>query len=169
MSSSTKELSTSDRPSLAIYDDPDHEPPVGTAEHALWLVHWHIAYEDEARIDKLGELYADDIVWEMHFPFETPAFQGKDAVLANYRGLMSVIPDLGGPVLSRYSTPAHAFIDQWVSYTTTIPEGVPRQGLLASDMLPEGRLMTGRLLHDFKIRDGLIARETAFFVPEAVK
>jgi hypothetical protein len=153
---------------LQVYDDPANEPPAGTPDHALWLVHWHLAYEDDKQIDQLGRLYADDIVWEMHFPFETPRFEGKEAVLSNYRGLLSVLPDLGGPLLRRYATADSAFLDQRVSYTTVIPPGVPKVGLLASDMLPEGKTMHGRLLHDFRISDGLIAKETAFFIPEHI-
>jgi len=157
-----------DTAGLQVYGDPDNEPAVGTPEHALWLVHWHVAYEEENQLEQLARLYADDIVWEIHFPFDTPRFEGKEGVLNNYRGLLSVIPDLGGPLLRCYATADSVFLDQLVSYTTVIPPGAPKEGLLASDMLPEGRTMHGHLLHDFKIREGLIAEEIAFFVPEKI-
>ncbi|MDZ7885576.1 MAG: nuclear transport factor 2 family protein [Mycobacterium sp.] len=153
---------------LQVCDDPANEPAVGTSEHALWLAHWHFAYEESHQLEQLAELYTDDIIWEMHFPYETPRFVGKDAVLNNYRGLLAVMPDLGGPVIWRHASPEAVFIDQHIHYTTVIPDGVPKEGLLASDMLPEGRTMHGRLLHDFKIRDGKIAEEIAYFVPERI-
>ena len=58
-------------------------PPMGTPEHADWLVHWHFEFENPQQIDMLGELYTDDIVWEL--PSAGIEFRGKRDVIENYR------------------------------------------------------------------------------------
>lgn len=145
----------------AIYPDAENQPPVGSADHALWLVNWHVVWERADLVDQLGQLYTDDIEWEFHIPGVDLAFTGKRDVLANYARLLGVLQDFRETLNDAYSTPTRVFTDQSISYTV----GPGAEGLMDPTVLPPGATVHGRLLHNFHVRDGLLAREIAYFIP----
>jgi|SRR5882757_3807156 len=145
---------------VAVCANPEHEPPRGTAEHARWLVHWHLEWENPEQLDLLGTLYSDDIAWEMNFPGEYIAHTGKDAVLANYSALLTTLQNLTGTTLECFSTPDRVFIDQHISYD------VATQSAVDSAQVRGGDQVEGRLVHNFRIAHGLISHETAYFIPD---
>jgi hypothetical protein len=146
-----------------VYSDPDNEPPVGTSEHALWLVHWHLVLEQAELISELGKLYQDDIGWELHLPGLDLAFEGKENVLQHYTALTNAITDWTDTNNDIFANPTHVFCDQTISYKISPEVGA----LFDESVVPPGGQVAGRMLHNFHIRDGLIAREIAYFVPGA--
>ncbi|MFF4806311.1 nuclear transport factor 2 family protein [Streptomyces sp. NPDC002144] len=144
-----------------VYPDAGTEPPKGTAEHALWLVHWHLEWENPEQLDQLATLYSDDITWEFHIPGADLVYGGKPAVLDNYRRLLVVLQDLQGSLVDAYATSERCFIDQRISYVV----GPGSEGLMDPSVLPPGARVEGRLMHNFHVRDGLLSREVAYFVP----
>ncbi|MGY4708817.1 nuclear transport factor 2 family protein [Mycolicibacterium sp. CBM1] len=146
-----------------IYADPDNEPAVGTADHALWLVHWHVALEAAERITDLAKLYRDDIEWALHFPGVDFEYQGKESVLKHYEELFRATSDFEDLTHDVYATPNRVFIDQTIGYTISPDAGE----IMDVSVVPPGGRVTGRLLHNFTVEDGLIAKEIAYFVPSA--
>ena len=43
--------------------------------------------------------------------------------------------------------------------------GPGSEGLMDPSVLPPGGFVSGRLLHNFHVRDGLLSREIAYFIP----
>ena len=137
------------------YDQP---PPVGTAEHALWLAYWHFAFENPNQLDMLGELYTDDIVWEL--PSAGIKFQGKAEVIDNYRRTFAAL-DLANFAfvpIDRYATPTRVFDDREAIFTVDDIASFPMPGL----NIEEGQQVSMRLTHSFHVRDGLLSRENAY-------
>ena len=60
-----------------------------------------------------------------------------------------------------YSTPSRIFVDADMSYRV----GPGSEGLMDPSVLPPGGFVSGRLLHNFHVRDGLLSREIAYFIP----
>lgn len=114
-------------------------------------------------IPELGKLYQDDIVWELHLPGAELKFEGKEAVLAQYTALSQAIGEWSDVNNDFFATPTRVFIDQSVSigYKTAPASGE----LTGESLIVPGGEVKGRLLHNFHIRDGLIAREIAYSVP----
>lgn len=134
--------------------DPDSPPPVGTTAHALWLVHLHFAWENPDRIDRLAELYHDDIVWEV--PTRRIVYRGKADVIANYRRVFESAEDLELEPVDRYATPDRVFDDSEAYFRLTSSVGFPNHPL------PIGSRVAMRLVHSFQIEDGLIIRENGY-------
>lgn len=141
------------RPADLDYDR-DNPPPVGTAAHALWLVHLHFAWENPQRVDQLAELYHDDIVWEV--PTRRVAYHGKQEVIANYRRVFESAEDLQLQPVDRYATPDRVFDDSEATFRLTSGLGFPNHPL------PVGTRVAMRLVHSFHIADGLIVRENGY-------
>lgn len=140
-------------------------PPVGTTAHADWLVHWHFAFENPEQVDMLGELYTDDIVWEL--PSAGIQFSGKHDVIENYRQAFAVM-DLGSfqfRPIDRYATTDRVFDDREALFTVTDLAAFPMPGL----DIREGEQVRMRLTHSFHIRDGLIARENVYQIISPAK
>ncbi|HKT14608.1 MAG TPA: nuclear transport factor 2 family protein [Allosphingosinicella sp.] len=133
-------------------------PPIGTPEHADWLVHWHFEFENPDQIHLLGELYTDDIVWEL--PSAGIIFHGKHDVIDNYRRTFDVL-DLSTfefRPIDRFATADRVFDDREVFFTVTDLEAFPMPGL----NIVEGQGVKMRLSHSFHIRSGLISRENVY-------
>jgi ketosteroid isomerase-like protein len=146
-----------------VYDDPDNEPERGTAAHALWLVHWHLEWENPDQLDQLGQLYTDDITWELHIPGAVLAYAGKKNVLENYTRLLKVLQDLKGELLDAYATPTRVFLDQQISYDV----GPGAEDFMDPSILPTDRHVRARMLHNFRVADGRLSREQAYIIPSA--
>jgi mannose-6-phosphate isomerase-like protein (cupin superfamily) len=144
-----------------IYGDPANQPPIGSTDHALWLVHWHLALEAAESIAELGNLYRDDIAWEMHFPGVDIEYAGKQSVLEHYTELFQATSDFEDVTHDVFATPTRVFIDQSISYKISPDAG----DFMDASVVPPGGRVQGRLLHTFQVEDGLIARETAYFIP----
>lgn len=132
----------------------DSPPPVGTPEHALWLVHWHFAFETPDRLDKLGTLYRDDIVWEV--PTRRAIYRGRQDVLENYARIFESMADAVLTPVERYATADRVFDDTEVTFTLTDSKGFPNHPL------PVGTRVSMRIVHCFHIQDGLIVRENGY-------
>lgn len=137
------------------YDSP---PPVGTSEHALWLAHWHFAFENPDQLHMLGELYTDDIIWEL--PSAGILFRGKAEVIENYRRTFEAM-DLTAfefRPIDRYATPERVFDDREAIFTVTDLASFPMPGL----DVKEGQQVRMRLTHSFHVRNGLLSRENVY-------
>jgi hypothetical protein len=129
-------------------------PPVGTPEHALWLVHWHFAFETPDQLHKLEQLYHDDIIWEV--PTRYTVYRGKPDVLANYARLFDSMEDAKMYPIERYATANRVFDDLEVTFKLTDSKGFPNHPL------PVGTRVALRMVHNFQIQDGLIIRENGY-------
>ncbi len=134
--------------------DPDDPPEIGTVAHALWLVHWHFTWENPDQVDKLGELYHDDIVWEV--PARRIIYRGKKEVLDNYRRVFESAEGLTQVPIERYGTPERVFDDCEATFRLTSSHGFPNH------LMPLGTDVAMRLIHNFHIQDGLIIRENGY-------
>jgi len=102
---------------------PDKPPPVGTAEHALWLVHWHFTWENPVDVAKLSDLYHDDIVWEV--PSRRVVYRGKKNVIDNYLRIFESTEGLKQVPVERYATPTRVFDDCDANFTLISGHGFP--------------------------------------------
>lgn len=134
--------------------DASEPPAVGTVERALWLVHWHLAWENPQQLDQLAELYHDDIVWEV--PARRTVYSGKKDVLENYRRIFDSTEDMAQSPVDRYATVDRCFDDIEATFRLVDGKGFPNHPL------PVGTKVAMRLAHSFHIKDGLITREIAF-------
>ena len=143
--------------------DPDNPPPVGTVEHAKWLVHWHFEWENPNQIDKLADLYHDDIVWEG--PGRLVLSRGKQEVLDNYRKLFESAEDMWQTRIEQYATPTRVFDDRMGGFKLISSHGFPNHPF------PVGTRVLMRIVHNFHIQDGLIIRENGYemWLPELAK
>lgn len=144
--------------SVDVAYDVNFPPPVGTPEHALWLVHWHFEYENPEQLHLLADFYTDDIVWEL--PSAGIIFHGKTDVIENYRQTFAVM-DLATfefRPIDRYATETRVFDDREAIFTVTDLATFPMPGL----NIEEGQQIRMRLSHSFHIRDGLISRENVY-------
>lgn len=133
--------------------DAGEPPAIGTVERALWLVQWHVAWENPAQLEQLGELYDDDIVWEV--PTRRTIYKGKHEVLENYRRIFDSIANLTQHPIDRYATVDRCFDDMEATFLLTDGKGFPNHPL------PVGTRISMRLSHTFHIKNGLITREVA--------
>jgi ketosteroid isomerase-like protein len=139
--------------STAKYD-PDKPPPVGTPEHALWLVHWHFEWENPDQVERLADLYHDEVVWEV--PARRIILRSKREVVDNYKRIFDSALDLKQEPIERYATPTRVFDDLEATFKLTSSVGFPNHPL------PIGTRVAMRLAHNFHIRDGLISRENSY-------
>ena len=133
-------------------------PPMGTPEHADWLVHWHFEFENPQQVDMLGELYTDDIVWEL--PSAGIEFRGKRDAIENYRKIFSVLDltTFAFRSIDRYATATRVFDDREAIFVVSDLASFPMPGL----NIKEGEQVRMRLTHSFHIRNGLISRENVY-------
>jgi hypothetical protein len=132
----------------------DSPPPIGTPEHALWLVHWHFAWENPDQVDRLADLYHDDIIWEV--PSRRIIYRGKKDVLDNYKRIFESAEGLKQDPVERYGTADRVFDDCEATFKLSSGHGFPNHPL------PTGTRVAMRLLHNFHIEDGLIIRENGY-------
>ena len=127
-------------------------------EAALDVIDRHFAAENAHDIEATLATYTEDIVWDDVTHPASP-FQGKQAVAQAYGGILEAIPDLNLRSVLRFQCGEHV-IDESVLSGHVIGEFAGIAG--------GGAPVSVRLLHVFDLRDGLIARENAWFDSAAV-
>lgn len=129
-----------------------------TVASALDLVERHFAAENAHDIDATLATYTDDILWDDVTHPRSP-FRGKQAVAEAYGGILDAIPDLNLRSVLRFQCGEHV-VDESILSGHVVGEFAGVAG--------GGAPVSFRLLHVFDIRDGLIARENAWFDSAAV-
>ncbi len=127
-------------------------------EAALDVIDRHFAAENAHDVEATLATYTEDIVWDDVTHPGSP-FRGKQAVAEAYGGILQAIPDLNLRSVMRFQCGEH----------------VVDESMLSGHVLGEfagiaggGAPVSFRLLHVFDLRDGLIARENAWFDSAAV-
>ena len=111
----------------------------------------HFQSESIRQIEKVSELYTDDIVWEA--PARNLLFRGKKDVADNYRKMFASLTDLEIRNLECFATENRVFDDSIARCKIIGPDFLP---------VPIGSQVEIRLVHIFELREGKIAKETAF-------
>ena len=121
-------------------------------DRALAIVEQHFAAENAHDIPATLATYAEDLIWDDVSNPECP-IHGKEAAARNYAEILATIPDLEMVSTLRFASGEHV-IDE--SAPGARAGHVPR-------LQADGAPISFRILHVFDIRDGLIAREQAWF------
>lgn len=124
-------------------------------QYALDLVDMHLHEENPDRIDECIKLYADDAVWDA--PARGISYMGRELIKANYLKLFASAQGIRFEPIERFASPDRVFDDMW-AYFTVAGDG------FENCPFPEGTRVKMRLLHNFHIRDGVIAREIGYEV-----
>ena len=127
-------------------------------EAALDVIDRHFAAENAHDIEATLATYTEDIVWDDVTHPGSP-FRGKRAVAEAYGGILQAIPDLNLRSVMRFHCGEHV-IDESTLTGHVVGEFAGIAG--------GGAPVSVRLLHVFDLRDGLIARENAWFDSAAV-
>ena len=122
------------------------------------LIERHFAAENAHDIEATLATYTDDILWDDVTHPRSP-FRGKQAVAEAYGGILQAIPDLHLRSVLRFQCAEHV-VDESMLTGHVVGEFAGIEG--------GGAPVSFRLLHVFDIRDGLIARENAWFDSAAV-
>jgi len=111
----------------------------------------HFQSESARQVEKVRDLYTDDIVWEA--PARNLLFRGKKDVADNYRKMFASLKDLEIRNLECFATE-----------NRVVDDSVARCKVIGPDFLPVsiGSQVEIRLVHIFELREGKIAKETAF-------
>jgi hypothetical protein len=123
--------------------------------YALDLVDMHLHEENPERIDECLKLYADDAVWEC--PARGVLYVGREKIREMYLRLFASAEGIHFHPIERFATPDRVFDDMEARFR------------LAGDgfencPFPIGTRVNMRLLHNFHIRGGMIAREIGYEV-----
>jgi len=122
---------------------------------AMDIIDRHFAAENAHDVEGTLATYTDDIVWDDITHPESP-FRGKENVGAVYSGIIDAIPDVRLESVWRVSADdGNAVVDE--SILTGHVHGS------WSGIEGGGAPVRIRILHVFELRDGLIARENAWF------
>jgi hypothetical protein len=124
-------------------------------QYALDLVDMHLHEENPDRIDECIKLYTEDAVWET--PARNVTYTGRETIKRMYLRLFASTEGIVFEHVERFATPDRVFDDMWVRFKLTGDgfENCP---------FPIGTKVKMRLLHNFHIRDGMIAREIGYEV-----
>jgi hypothetical protein len=122
-------------------------------QYALDLVDMHLHEENPERIDECIRLYAEDAVWEA--PARAVVYTGRGRIKEMYLRLFRSVEGIRFQPVERFATPDRVFDDMWVTFRLSGDgfENCP---------YPVGAQVKMRLLNNFHIRSGLIAREVAY-------
>lgn len=117
------------------------------------IIERHFAAENEHDVIATLETYTDDVIWDDVGHPACPV-QGKAAASGMYEGIMAAIPDLHIESVLRFGDAEHV-----------VDEAVASGHVEGSFLGVEGggAPVSFRMLHVFDLRDGLIAREQAWF------
>jgi hypothetical protein len=121
--------------------------------YALDLVDMHLHEENPGRIDECIKLYTQDAVWDA--PTRGVSYIGRQSIKQNYLKLFASAANIRFEPIERFASPDRVFDDMWAHFTLAGDgfENAP---------VPVGTKVKLRLLHNFHIRDGLIAREIGY-------
>ncbi len=128
-------------------------------ERVLDLIERHFAAENAHDVEATLQTYTDDIVWDDVTHPRAP-FLGKRAVAEAYGGILAAIPDVNLRSIRRFACADHV-VDESILTGHVTGEFAGTAG--------GGALVSFRMLHVFDLRDGLIARENAWFDSAAVR
>ena len=117
----------------------------------LAVVGAHFHSESVNEVEKAFDLYADDIVWEA--PARNLLFRNKKDVADNYRKMFASIKDIQIRNLQCFATEDRVFDDSIARCKVIGPDFLP---------VPIGSEVEIRVVHLFEMREGKIAKETAF-------
>jgi len=122
-------------------------------QYALDLVDMHLHEENPDRIDECIKLYAEDAVWEA--PTRGVAYTGRQLIKKMYLRVFGSAAGISFQPIERFGSPDRVFDDMLVTFRISGDgfENCP---------LPIGTKVKMRLLHNFHIRDGLIAKEIGY-------
>jgi steroid delta-isomerase-like uncharacterized protein len=119
------------------------------------IIDRHFAAENAHDVEGTLATYTDDIVWDDVTHPHSP-FRGKENVGAVYSGIIDAIPDVRLETVWRVSADdGNVVVDE--SILTGHVHGS------WSGIEGGGAPVSIRILHVFELRDGLIARENAWF------
>jgi SnoaL-like domain len=124
-------------------------------QYALDLADMHLHEENPDRIDECIKLYTEDAVWDA--PARGVSYVGPESIKANYLKVFVSMQDIRAEPIERFASPDRVFDDMWV-YFTLVGDG------FENCPFPVGTRVKMRLLHNFHIRDGMIAREIGYEV-----
>jgi steroid delta-isomerase-like uncharacterized protein len=119
----------------------------------LAAVEAHFHSEATGEIEAAVDLYTDDAIWES--PARGLIFQGKEATAANYHRMFSSLRNVEFRQVQRFATEDRVVDDSIVTFDL-IGDG------MVNAPLPIGSSVEMRLVHIFEMRDGRIARESAY-------
>ncbi len=117
------------------------------------IIERHFAAENAHDVLATLDTYTDDVIWD---DVGNPAcpVQGKAATSGMYEGIMAAIPDLHIESVSRFGDAGHVGDE-------ALATGHVEGSFLGVE--GGGAPVSFRMLHVFELRDGLIAREQAWF------
>jgi hypothetical protein len=123
--------------------------------YALELVDMHLHEENPQRIDECLKLYTEDAVWEC--PARRVRYVGRPQIREMYLRLFASAEGITFRPIERFATPERVFDDMEASFRLSGDgfENCP---------FPIGTKVNMRLLHNFHIRDGMIAKEIGYEV-----
>jgi hypothetical protein len=132
------------------------------SQYALDLVAMHLQEENPQRIDECIKLYAEDAVWDA--PARGVSYTGRQKIKEMYLKLFASVEDITFQPIERFATPSRVFDDMWVTFRL-VGDG------FENCPVPIGTNVRMRLLHNFHIRDGMIAREIGYevWLPEKTR
>ena len=119
----------------------------------LAAVEAHFHGEATGDIEAAVDLYTEDAVWES--PARGLIFRGKEETAANYRRMFASLRNVEFRQVERFATEDRVVDDSIVTFDL-IGDG------MVNAPLPVGTSVEMRLVHIFEMRDGKIARESAF-------
>ena len=117
------------------------------------IIDRHFAAENAHDVPATLGTYTDDVIWDDVGHPACPV-RGKSAAGESYEGIMDAIPDLRIESVLRFGDGEHV-VDE------AIATGHVEGSFLGVD--GGGAPVRFRMLHVFDLRDGLIAREQAWF------
>ena len=122
-------------------------------QYALDLVDMHLHEENPDRIDECIKLYTEDAVWET--PARNVTYRGRETIKKMYLRVFSSAEGMTFQPIERFATPDRVFDDMWATFRISGDgfENCP---------FPIGTKVKMRLLHNFHIRDGMIAKEIGY-------
>lgn len=124
-------------------------------QYALDLVDMHLHEENPQRIDECIKLYTEDAVWDA--PARGVTYVGREKIKEMYLRLFAAAEGISFEPIERFASPDRVFDDMRVRFRLSGDgfENCP---------YPVGTRVNMRLLHNFHIRDGMIAREIGYEV-----
>jgi hypothetical protein len=134
-----------------------HEPRTyeEKMQHALDVVTMHLQEENPERIDECIRLYTEDAVWEA--PARLVSYQGRETIKKMY---LKVFNGVENSYLRRLSAGRLRTACSMIR----MPPSALSGDAFENCPLPIGTKVKMRLIHNFHIRDGLIAREVGYEV-----
>jgi hypothetical protein len=123
--------------------------------YALDLVDMHLHEENPERIDECIRLYTADAVWEC--PARRVSYAGRQKIKEMYLRLFASAEGMRFRPIERFATADRVFDDMEATFRL-VGDG------FENCPFPVGARVNMRLLHNFHIRDGMIAKETGYEV-----